>query len=197
MTKSHIIVHSIAAAVLFTAFATPQSAAKTWLVIKEHKTAPAIYLFDKCPDSPRQLFAPTLAKFEKEDQTHETPPVSFSRITSEILFGSICGLAGVLVGGAGGLALAGDESGESETYGAIFIGALAGWSVGNALGIYVVGSAEDQAGSFPMTLLGSAAGAAIVVMSIAALDPDHPAFLVAAASLPLAGGIVGFNLTRR
>ena len=113
------------------------------------------------------------------------------RIAVETLLGTGFGALAGLVGAYAGLnvdLLSGHEAGAGFHVGTAF-----GFTLGAAPGVWIAGNAMGGDGSFGWSLLGSALGTG-VSSAILAVDDSTPT-LVLAALLPVAGGVVGYELS--
>lgn len=86
--------------------------------------------------------------------------------------------------------------------GYIGIGAVTGFVFGSAYGVYVVGKQQFGRGSLLATLAGSVLGVVVLARFFEApegdsvSDIDRAAYAVTVFSLPVAGAMLTFNLTR-
>lgn len=113
------------------------------------------------------------------------------RIAVESLLGTGFGALAGLVGAYAGLnvdLLSGNEAGAG-----FHLGTAVGFTLGAAPGVWLAGNAMGGDGSFGWTLLGTALGTG-VSSAMLALDDSTPT-LVFAALLPVAGGVVGYELS--
>ena len=109
----------------------------------------------------------------------------------ETLLGAGLGAIGGLAGAYAGLnvdLLSGHEAGAGLSVGTAF-----GYTLGAAPGIWLAGRAMGGDGAFGWTLLGCALGTGVSA-ALLALD-DRPPMLAFAATVPLLGGIVGYELS--
>ena|GEM_PF-2785650 len=122
------------------------------------------------------------------------------RITSETGFGILGGTAGAF-GGAftTGLMCVAFESSDSGfgCFGAAIIGGLAGEFFGIWLGSWAGGQLAGGNGGLGWTLLGTASGALVtgVIIAAAEIDVGDLGWWIFTSVLPLAGSIVGYELS--
>lgn len=126
------------------------------------------------------------------------PPLQAERIIGETLVGSALGVVGFISGGITGAVLAAkfDPNGQfdSSMVGAAY-GALIGHTLGTSTGIYLIGNIGDQHGSFLATLAGTITGSALMILLVDETTDLSKHFYIL--GLPVAGGVVGFNLSRQ
>jgi len=160
-------------------------------------------IFFNLPDlqssNPTDLFR--ITDFQNTGQKEEKPPLRGGRIAGEIGAGAGCGIlagsVGFLIGAA--ITPAGEgQFGELKKVGGGGIGFFIGYPLGNSIGVYLVGNRGNETGSFGTTLLGSMAGMVAALLPIIIFQDDYPGWigLPAFFGLPIAGGIIGFNMTR-
>ena len=129
--------------------------------------------------------------------TIRKPPLSESRIVSEVIVGTLSGSAGLVAGAAigGSMASCGRNSkmfcGMGE---AIMVGAF-GLVLGSSTGVTIVGSAGNETGSWGGAFLGALAGS--LVGGVVAIAAESEGLLFLAPLATVAGATTGFNLTRR
>ena len=141
------------------------------------------------------------------------PPITAGRAVAETVTGALAGGAGVFIGALVGYGLdcSGGCEGEFGGFGGALAGAYVGGSLGAGLGVYGIGSSDGQTGSFGATIGGAFVGglagsllAALVTKIADGMDYDSPSRKIGdglavgvAIAGPLAGAIIGFDLTRR
>ena len=131
--------------------------------------------------------------------TIRKPPLSESRIVSEVIVGTLSGSAGLVAGAAigGSMASCGRNSkmfcGMGE---AIMVGAF-GLVLGSSAGVTIVGSAGNESGSWGSAFLGALAGAATGGFLAIFAASDETGLLVLTPLITAAGATICFNLTRR
>ena len=143
------------------------------------------------------VLAPPSVAPTKTQTDPDIPPLSAGRLAGELLAGvAVEAGVGVVGGLAGfGIAAAGHCSGEFCEIGGLIAGAGAGIVLGAPLGVYLVGQLGDQHGSFGAAFGGSGLGMLLgLTVATATHDPHTLPLLFA---LPVAGSMLGFNLTRR
>jgi len=130
-----------------------------------------------------------------------TPPVGPGDIVIQTLYGAGTSLLGGIVGT--GVAFArckqagGNVTSGEECLDDIAIGAAIGGGLAFALGVYLGGDTETRTGSIGFTLAGGAIGMA-VGGGAAYLARDSDGAMIALLIVPpVAGALLGFNLTRR
>jgi len=123
------------------------------------------------------------------------PPLSAGRVVGELVVGGLAGIGGAYVGGYIGLATCTDHSGEFACLGNVLIGGYVGGVVAMSLGVYAIGSAGDETGSFGATLGGAALGS-LAGIAVAAGGNDDGAAVIGLIGMPIAGALLGFNLSR-
>lgn len=127
---------------------------------------------------------------------HTRPPLNGGKVAMEavagVAVGVTCAYTGALIG-----VLSNDADGY-EDLGPAIVGFLVGGTIGNAIGIYAVGVSGEDHGSFATTLAGSAAGTVGMIGLLAAADgaDGGEGLTILALSLPVVGGILGFNQSR-
>jgi hypothetical protein len=160
-------------------------------------------VFFKLPDlqssNPTDLFR--ITDFQNTGQKEEKPPLRSERIVGEIGVGTGCGILAGGIGFAIGAAItpAGEgQFGDLEKLAGGGIGFLIGYPLGNSIGVYLVGNSGNETGSFGTTLLGSMAGMVAAMLPIIIFQDDLPGWvgLPALFGFPIAGGVIGFNMTR-
>ena len=119
-------------------------------------------------------------------------PLSPGKLVGEVGVGAVLGAPCALLG-----AVVGFEIGGGGLLGAYGIGGgiLAGWTIGVPLGVYAVGSTGGETGSLATTEVGGLLGGAAGIGVLYAAHGEGPA-IAAAIVAPIAGAIIGFNLTR-
>lgn len=124
------------------------------------------------------------------------PPLDGGRLIGEILLGSVIGFGGVLIGGFAGAGLCSDNGGDDfACLGSIVAGAYVVGAVGVGIGIGIAGRTGGQTGSIGAAIGGTMLGALISLLSLA--TDSEQLIAVSLIGGPLAGGLIGFNLTRR
>jgi hypothetical protein len=133
-----------------------------------------------------------------EETVDTLPPLSGNRVLGEALLGGLFAVGGT-VGGAylgASIELSNGCDGELCGLGGAILGGAAGLAFVTPLGVYLVGSTNGETGSFGATLGGSVLGT-LAGIGLAAASQDEGVALVALAIGPVAGSIIGFNLTRK
>jgi len=123
------------------------------------------------------------------------------RITSETGFGILGGAAGAFTGAiAGGLlcsALSDDAKQSFGCLGGALIGGLTGEFLGIWLGSFAGGEIAGGNGGLGWTLVGTSSGAVVagLLLGMAEIDVGALGWWLIATALPLAGSIVGYELS--
>lgn len=130
----------------------------------------------------------------------ERPPVNTRRLLGEYAGGVGLGAALGILGGLAGFVLAGrcDESFADYfgCLGGMYLGALVGFMAGATIGVHSVGSSGPEGGSWLATLAGVALGLVVSGLVVSERWPDVLQ-VIFGLSIPVWGGIGGFNLSRR
>ena len=129
--------------------------------------------------------------------TIRKPPLSESRIASEVIVGTLSGSAGLVAGAAigGSMASCGRNSMIGCGMGEAIMGGIFGLIFGSSTGVTVVGGAGNETGSWGGAFLGALAGALVGGVVATAAEDDGLLLLTPLATA--AGATIGFNLTRR
>ena len=126
------------------------------------------------------------------------PPLTAGKVAGEFLGGTAGGVLSCLVAFAAISANLPDGDGLENV--GIAVGAgfmtLSAFPLGNSLGIYLAGIDSEVTGSYWMTMTGSLVGSLGAAGVLWWLEV-RPESWWAPVILPTAGGIIGFNLTRR
>lgn len=133
-----------------------------------------------------------------EEAVDTAPPLSGNRVVGEALLGGLFAVGGA-VGGAylgASIELSNGCSGEFCGLGGAVLGGAAGLAFVTPLGVYLAGNTNGETGSFGATLGGSVLGT-LAGIGLAAASQDEGVALAALAIGPVAGSMIGFNLTRR
>jgi len=123
------------------------------------------------------------------------PPLSGGRIVGELLLGGIGALGGGYVGGAIGASSCSGGYSDIDCLVPILLGIYVGGVIGMSTGVYVVGAGGDQRGSFGATLGGAAAGALVGLTGLG-ISEDNAVGGMLLIGCPIAGALIGFNLSR-
>ncbi len=140
------------------------------------------------------IFIFLISTLQAQEIQETRPPLHVGKIaleyTASVVTGGILALAGGYIGAA-----LNDGGGWDDIAGAL-VGIIIAYPVGNAAGASLVGNYGNESGSFWAGLGGSAVGMALALGLTGMLDNSDlmPYFLV---TLPPAGAVLGFNLTRR
>lgn len=129
------------------------------------------------------------------DRKSVKPDLSVDRVAVEFIAGEVgglltglgCGLIGYLID---------PSEGEYAGFRGFAYGAFIGFPIGSAYGVYVVGTGGKETGSYPATLLGCTIGVLAGVGIVSIFEEFDGAYAVPFL-LPVIGGIIGFNQTRR
>ena len=127
-----------------------------------------------------------------------TPPLRGCRVAAELLVGGVLGATGFFLGtGIGHSAGRPDPNGSSDeaNWSYIFAGGAIGATIGVPIGVWLIGNSKGEQGSFLASMAGTAVGAGLGAAALWYGGDDGLA-VFAAIALPVAGGILGFNLTR-
>ena len=133
-------------------------------------------------------------------QRNSIPSLKCSRVASQVIFGSIGGIVGIVGSiGIGRLLSAGNQSGperhdDAEHRGMAVILSI-GSTLGSAMTVYGIGTIGDQTGSFWATLGGSIVGG-LIQYSVLSTNSETP---IQFATFPLQAALatLAFNWTRR
>lgn len=128
------------------------------------------------------------------------PPLDGGRLVGELLLGGLIGFGGVIVGGFAGAGLCVDNGGEDggddfACLGSIVIGAYVVGAVGFGLGVGIVGRSGSQTGSIGAAIGGTLLGGLVSLLSL--YSNNDELIVGAMVGLPVLGGMIGFNATRR
>lgn len=138
--------------------------------------------------------------FQSNKREGEKPPLRGGRIAGE--FGAGLG-GGILTGGIGyAIGCAVTSPGEGwfgglRKFAGGVLGFTIGYPIGSSIGVYLVGNMGNETGSYWATLLGWIGGMATSIAIIAIEDCPNGIKSAAFFTLPVAGEVIGFNLTRR
>lgn len=123
------------------------------------------------------------------------PPLDGGRLIGELLLGGVIGFGGAIVGGFAGASMCSGGSDDFGCVGSILLGGYLVGAVGFGLGVGIVGRAGSQTGSIGAAIGGTLLGG---VVSLLSLYSDNDGIVVGAMiGMPVLGGLIGFNLTRR
>ncbi|MBL8783919.1 MAG: hypothetical protein JNJ59_03370 [Deltaproteobacteria bacterium] len=122
------------------------------------------------------------------------------RIGAEVGLGLLGGTAGFFTGGLLGYGICGLGGGGDREWGCLapaLLGAHLGAFAGISMGVYGGGELAGGDGALGWTFLGSTAGlvTAGTILWAAEVDPGSLTWWLVGVGLPLAGGIVGYELT--
>ncbi len=143
------------------------------------------------------------------EQKDGKPPLSSTRIITELFFGGVGGFAGLFLGmliahlviAAVDVVFGTDLEGEqTAVVGVLNIMLFAVSALGSATGVYIVGVSGEQTGSFLATMGGAAVGlgVGIVVALITEAVSDRQGIAeIVLFTAPTICATIGFNLTRR
>lgn len=128
------------------------------------------------------------------------PPLDGARLVGELLLGGLIGFGGVIVGGFAGAGLCdangGDDGGDDfACLGSIVITAYLVGAVGFGLGVGIAGRAGSQTGSIGAAIGGTLLGGLVSLLSL--YSKNDEIIVGAMVGMPLLGGMIGFNVTRR
>ena len=128
------------------------------------------------------------------------PPLDGARLLGELVLGGLIGFGGVIVGGFAGAGLCVDDGGDDggddfACLGSIVIGGYLVGAVGFGLGVGIVGRSGSQTGSIGAAIGGTVLGGLVSLLSL--YSKKDEIIVGAMVSMPILGGIIGFNATRR
>jgi hypothetical protein len=143
------------------------------------------------------------------EQRDGKPPLSSTRIITELFFGGVGGFAGLFLGmlvahlviAAVDAVFGTDLEGEQTAVSGILnITVFAVSALGSATGVYIVGASGEQTGSFLATMGGAAVGlgVGIVVALITEAVSDRQGIAeIVLFTAPTICATIAFNLTRK
>ena len=126
------------------------------------------------------------------------PPIS--RLWFQFGSGVALGVAGGILGGAGGFAVNGFNN-DLDAIAPVFLGTMVGYLAGGALGIYLVANSSSYDASFGYIMLGNLVGAGVgiggILLSENSFNSDTPKTLSVglAFSAVIVGGIIANSLS--
>lgn len=137
--------------------------------------------------------------FSARAEPADEPMSREGRVVLESLGGIGGAVVGGLVGTGIGLAVFGDD-GEFGGLAAAIVGGIPGTAIGLPTGIYLTGEAWGGDGNYWATWGGVLAGSVvpfIVSYSMLGDDPSDALMVFLWGTLPLAGGVIGYELSQR
>lgn len=160
-----------------------------------------VFLTLSDPQSSNQTDLLRVMDFQSRRQEGEKPPLRGGRIAGE--FGAGVG-GGILAGGIGSVIGYAVTSPGEGGFGGLFrkfaggmLGFIIGYPIGSSIGVYLVGNMGNETGSYWATLLGCIGGVVASIPIIRIEDCPNGIRWVTVLSFPVAGEVIGFNLTRR
>ena len=136
------------------------------------------------------LMVPLVAHAEDEQ-----PPLSAGRLVGEVVVGGLAGIGGAFLGGVIGDSTCDHTSEDEDCIGPVILGLYLGGVLGMTAGVYAAGSFGDEHGSLGATLGGAALGT-LVGVGGAAIAREDTAGGIMLLACPVAGALLGFNLSR-
>lgn len=151
---------------------------------------------EPAPGAPAAPPPPPHPSFENWTADGEVPPLNGGRLLAEAGLGTAFALGGGLGGAFIGMSLEVSNGCHNEMcgLGGLVIGGAAGLMFATPVGVYLAGSAGDETGSLGATVGGSVIGSLAGAGLAAGIGGDAIVPLLVAG--PVIGSMVGFNLTR-
>ena len=128
----------------------------------------------------------------------DRPPLSATRLLGELGLGGVVGLSGAYLGAQTGDVLCGDTSefNKDDCINYVIVGGFVGGVLAMSGGVYLASAIGDEHSSLVATLGGGVLGGLAGVALSESVDDDYVTG-IGLVVLPIAGALIGANITRR